>query len=207
MALPELRLASAIVPSTVVGARGIGRNDYLVDYEDGGIALSDSSQGLLYQVWTARVEGGQVYLSAEEVPEDVYYQGGENITEVSLTFDQNMRVTMAIVEGGEPYLIWFNSQVGTEVKTHYPGIKNPRVILDDKRKWQSSTSDVLFFYIKQSDGTLCMRQQRDRYEVEYVLATGLKELYNVGFSSSLRILFSADANRSLAFVDAELIAS
>jgi len=116
----------------------------------------------------------------------VHYSG-QDITEVSLSFDQLMRPTIVFVEQGIPKMKWFDSTEGGEVVTEYPAsYKNPRVTLDDPIA-SSADSDILFFYLK--NGDLCYRQQRDRYTIEYTYATevGIRYLHKVGMTASRRL--------------------
>ena len=60
----------------------------------------------------------------------------------------------------------FGEETGM-VFTSILGAVNPRVTLDDKRRGQTSSSDVILAYLRA--GSLYYRQQRDRYLTEYLL--------------------------------------
>lgn len=189
MALPDNVLSSEIISGPFLGGRA---SPVLagVDYETGGKGFSDPSEGLEYQVWRTRISDDktEVLVDAEEVAESVLYTGA-NISEVSLTFDQNMRPVLAFVENGLPRLRWYDTQAASQVVTDFPGIVTPRVSLDDKRAFASASSDVIFAYL--SGGDLCYRQQRDRYEVEYNLgsAGGAPGLVKIGMNRVFRFQF------------------
>lgn len=163
--IPEYVLSSEVVKGTIVGAkRGTTVAD--VDYEDGGIALNDPSEGFFYQVWTCTIdEGRDIVVSAPSVADTIVYTGSR-ISEVSLTFDQNMRVAVAFIEDGLMKLLWYDTTIAAEVVTTFTG-KNPRVLLDDKRDYFLADSDILLFYVKNRQ--LYMRAQRDRFMIEYML--------------------------------------
>lgn len=144
----------------------------LTDYELGGKDISDASEGLEVKIWKAEVtEAGEVYFSAPEVPQALYITL-PGTTEFSFTFDQNMRPVLAYMQAGEAKFRWYDALTGTYVTTTLPvGSNYPKVALDDKREYQTTLgdNDVILAYLRA--GTLYYRQQRDRYEVEYTLAS------------------------------------
>lgn len=140
----------------------------LIDYEMGGVALNNPSQGLWVQLWRVRVDGDVVYLGPDGGTEQpAFIRAG--ITEVALAFDQNMQPAIAFVQSGMAWLWWFDSSVPGMVFTQFPGILNPRLTLDDKRPGQVGNSDVILAYLRA--GSLYYRQQRDRYQTEYLLSS------------------------------------
>lgn len=162
--LPQNILSATPIESGFIGGRSLPVRD-VVDYEVGGIAIQDPSKGLLYQYWRARIlnNASDIVLDAEHVAPFTIISGN-NITEVSLSFDRNMRPVIAYVENGTAKLNWYDTEQGRQTTTDYPGIVTPRVSHDDKRQLQSLVSDVIFAYIR--DGGLYYRQQRDRFQVE-----------------------------------------
>lgn len=139
----------------------------LIDYEMGGAALNDPSQGLWVQLWRVRVDGSVVYLGPDGGTEQPAFSR-PGITEVALAFDQNMQPAIAFVQSGVAWLWWFDTAVPGMVFTQFPGILNPRLTLDDKRPGQVGNSDVILAYLRA--GSLYYRQQRDRYQTEYLLS-------------------------------------
>ena len=185
--LPGNVLSTQEVRGTMTGARAMAVTKY-IDYEDGGVAINDSSQGNQYQVWRARLIRDQVLLSAQNTDEFVLYEA-PGITEISFTFDQNMRPVLSFMQAGRAKLRWYDPSAGGQVVTDLPATAiTPRVILDDKREKQSSLSDVIIAYVR--DGGLYYRQQRDRYQIERLLASGITSgLLRIGFSDQLRLQF------------------
>lgn len=138
----------------------------LIDYEMGGRAINDTSAGLQYQLWRVRVDEDVVYLGPDGGNEQpAFIRPG--ITEVALAFDQNMQPVIAFTQGGQAWLWWFDGTVPGMVFTSILGAVNPRVTLDDKRRGQTASSDVILAYLRA--GSLYYRQQRDRYQTEYLL--------------------------------------
>lgn len=194
MAIPAGRLSSEPVEGRYIGAAALTSSD-LLDYEDGGIGIQDPSEGLDYQVWSARVLNGGtgIGLSADNTPEFTLIEG-EDITHVALAFDSNMRPVVAFVEAWVPKLYWYDTQAGENVVTEFLGIQHPRLTTDDKRPLQSGSRDVIFAY--QREGGLYYRQQRDRYQTEYLLqenAPGV--LKKVGMTNRLRLQFEFEIPR------------
>lgn len=180
--LPDNVLSSAPVVAPFQGARGLPVSA-LVDYEDGGIALNDTSRGLLYQRWRGRVIGDDVVLDAPEAPETVIYSE-PGITQISFTFDQNMRPVLAFVRDGLPFLRWYDPTVpGVVVTPLGAGIATPRVTLDDKRPTQTGISDVVLAYKRL--GKLFVRYQRDRFQIEYDPLEGMPELARIATEAQI----------------------
>lgn len=189
MALPDGVLSTEPVEAPFLGGRALPVTD-IRDYETGGIALQDPSQGLLVQTWRARIlnNNTDIVVDADSVAETTLISG-TNITEVSLAFDSNMNPAVAYVEDGTAKLYWFDSTLPGQTTTEFPGIVTPRVSLDDKRPLQSAIRDVIFAYLR--DGNLYYRQQRDRYLTEYLLQedVGSPGLIKIGMNRQLRFQF------------------
>lgn len=167
----------------------------ILDTEHGGVALNDPSKGLMYQLWTLRVIGDRVALSAPNHPEKVVFKRQNRILEASLSFDQNMRPCIAFVEkAGDTevtYLWWYDSTVESQVFTEFSECKSPRVTLDEKRSDFAGFSDVIFAYIK--NNTLCIRMQRDRFGVEYPIYTPIRgRLKKIGMNTFNRLQFAVE---------------
>ena len=195
MALPDNRLSSEPVPGYFLGARAQVFPDY-IDYMDGGVAIQDPSLGLDYQTWTAEIVSDviedNIMLSAPTFPATSVYTG-DDITEVSLAFDQNMQVCIAFVEAGVAKLLWYDTTVSELVVTVIPGnVSHPRVALDDNREFNRANIDIILAYIR--DGALYYRQQRDRYQIERQLSSGpWIALVRIGMGSTLRFQFQVVA--------------
>ncbi len=164
----------------------------LMDYERGGVAINDPSQGLDVQDWRCYLAPNRVDVMLQPGASPavmVFSQAG--IDALSFTFDQNMRPCVAYAVGENCYLRWFDSVPGEYVTTPFVGVRNPRVALDDKRITQfASNSDIIFAYIR--GDSLYYRQQRDRFTIERLLRSGISpnlRLKNIGMSHVLRMQF------------------
>ena len=186
--IPDQTLSTTTLSGSYIHG-DTGSFSLTTDSEPGGVALNDPSEGLFSQVWTATTNGTDVSLSAPSVPSAVLFTRDGPITELSLAFDQNMRPVVAFVEDGQPYLYWYDTFLAQAVFTALDSdVVNPRVTLDDKRDRQTGTSDVILAYLR---GTaLYFRAQRDRFQVEYHLASGINRgLRKVSMNNKLRLQF------------------
>ncbi|WP_348653328.1 hypothetical protein [uncultured Psychrobacter sp.] len=163
-------------------------------WELGGIALSDTSEPMQYY-WYGYVKGKAIYLQRSGVEPIAVLAFAGDVTEMSFSFDQNMRPTIAYVENGVAKLYWYDSSAAKNVLTLYPTITNPRLSLDDKRKFNIGNSDIIFAYVSDHN-RLCYRLQRERYGAEHVLLTDTTKsndepltLSTIGMSTSNRFLF------------------
>lgn len=177
MALPENRLSSLPVIREFLDPDGRTPRNPLEDYERGGIAIQDPSQGLDVRTWkiTAKVDGIWIQSYQAETPWLII--PGEEINYVSLAFDNNMNICICYRQLEVVKLYWYDTTVQEMVITEFPEAFVGCVTLDDKRAWFSSLNDVLFFYIR--DEGLYYRQQRDRYQIERFLAPLPSQYINV----------------------------
>lgn len=155
-----------------------------IDYEYGGVALNDGTQGLRVKIWQFRLHGEDVIVSAGDV-EPVVLFTRSGITEISGCFDQNMNPTVGFVQNGQMVLWWFDTVEADQVFTEFDG-HSPRVCMDDKRATQSAANDIILSYVE--SGMLKTRTQRDRFgTVDSLYNVGTYPLRNVGMNSVLRL--------------------
>jgi len=192
MALPENKLSTSPVFSTFLGAAALPASK-TVSYIDGGIGLADTSEGLAYQVWTGEIiynsETGldDIWISADNLSPYVDHSAA-GISELSIAFNQNMVLHYVYVEDGETKLYWYDSSLPGMTTTSFGTVTTPRLTLDDKRDSQNNISDIVFAYLREGD--LYHRLQRDRFETEYLLKTGVNlELTKVGMNTGNRLQF------------------
>lgn len=162
----------------------------IVDYERGGIALNDTSQGLRVKNWKAWLDDKKVMVQGEGDAFSTELFEENQITELALAFDQNMRWSIGYVAAGVLKLRWYDSNVNARVVTVFTEARNPKMALDDKRPLADQTSDMILAYIRGNE--LYYRQQRDRFTVERMLKDELfpgTRLKNIGLSRALRMQF------------------
>ncbi len=143
----------------------------LIDYEYGGIALQDPSEGLLYQVWKGWWDGvdSTAYLADDDgngTPTAIFTE--PNVIEFAFTFDQNMRWSIATRNSSNVLRHrWYDTAVEAYVITDYSGVSSVRLTLDDKRdtQVQFGAPDMILTYVRANQ--VRWRIQRDRFLTEY----------------------------------------
>lgn len=190
--MPNNVLSTTPVPGVFLPPRNDVRFSIQAGQSDqhfGGVAIGDPSQGIAYQLWTAFINGGTVYLEAPNTPATVLLSG-VGATWVALAFDQNAQVFVAYsTTNGSAFYYWFDSTLPGYRTSSLPGT-TPRVFaaLDDARPALSASADILLCYVQH--GELFTRQQRDRYGVQYDLGVAPATLVQVGMSTVNRFQFA-----------------
>lgn len=186
--IPGRTLSSQAVPAPYLKPDDLITSP-IVDYERGGVALRDGSQGLNVRDWIFRLVGDDVTVEADGVPRVTLFSA-PGATEISGAFDQNMNPAVGFMQAGEMRLYWYDTTVERQVTTTFSG-HSPRVCMDDKRSFQTLVggNDVIFAYMR--DGSLYFRAQRDRYTVETKLADIGEDFIfkKVGMNSINRLQF------------------
>ena len=176
-----------------------------VDRELGGIALSDPSQGLQVQdwecSWNALTDNIEVYPVGSTTKTAII--NAPLVTKVSLAFDANMRPYIAYCSDGVNYFRWYDAAAGDYTTTTFAAERDLCVTHDIKtfELVQSNVTDVLLFYLR-GDGVF-YRRQRDRYTIEYRIATlsnNLAKLAGVGLSRENRIQLQLEKIEGTTFV-------
>lgn len=212
MAIPDNRLSTEPVPGEYLPPDDRLAYPKLIDWELGGIALNDPSQGHMVRIWVADTDAHIIRIYPE--PEEgepitgavTFIEEPEaEIVELSFTFDQNMRPTIVYVilldrpeiceedDPGYTYvtkMYWYDTLIESfRITTYGTEYTSPRVTLDDKRltATQQGFNDILFFYHR--DNNLYYRQQRDRYTVERLLLVGVpgREILYCGMTNQNRV--------------------
>ncbi len=175
----------------------------ILSYQLGGVGLSDPSQGLQVQTWMAQVinptlSTSYVTISAPNTPTQTLFTQAF-ISQASLAFDQNMKPCLGVTFQGNSYLWWYDATIpGYSLIPLPSGSYTPQVTLDDKRtiSVEEKFTDIVLVYLRNSN--LYMRQQRDRFTIEYVLAQNLTyynpQLYKIGMCTTDRLLLQVNAD-------------
>lgn len=187
--LPDGVLSTTYQGSPIIGAKGLSTT-LVLDYEDGAGDIGDASLGFSYQVWTGNLIGNDIILSSPSTTPVTIYSGAL-ITEFSFTFDQNMRPVIAYIQDDVAKLRWYDTTIlDYTITTIGLGAFSPKVLLDDKRTWETSLNDVILAYV--SDSYLCVRLQRDRYAIEYELKQTCAQIKKFGMGKNYRVQFIID---------------
>jgi hypothetical protein len=172
--------------------------------ELGGISIGDSTQGLLVRVWVLvwnRLNNNFIIFPEDDEDSETILFSDTNVTELSLSFDSNMRPSVAYTSNGVAKLRYYDTLTEDYSTLALPnGSRNPRLCHDDKRPEQatSNNSDVCLFYLR--DDKVYYRVQRERYEIENQIATLAIDnavLTKVGMSSGLRVQLELEGGKDL----------
>lgn len=137
-------------------------------FEQGGEAININTNDLNSRLWRYFYEDGKVKINRVDTEEVITLEDIPGLTQLSLTFNQSLVPVFSYVQNGTTYLKWFDTSDQTYKTTNFgTTFRSPKVVLDLKDKL-STVSDVLFFYMK-NNTQLCVRYQRDRFSIEYVL--------------------------------------
>lgn len=193
MAIPEGRMSTVPVPGSY-GPPEDRKFYALTNYEQGPIAIEDTSEGLQYQNWTLTWNPANNELTAypETTQVPVVIVTVADLITVSFTFDQAGRISFAYTTLVSSYLYWYDTALGYTVTTDLGATAiTPALLLDDKRKTQFVQNDMLLWYTKLNGATydLYMLRQRDRFLTEYLMDSGLPYAYihNIGMHNALRL--------------------
>lgn len=162
-------------------------------YEVGGINLFDSTKGLFVKNYQIKTDSRTIFFKPENEENWSEVMADTAITEVDLTFDQQMRLHLTWVADGLAKFYVYDAVLAKQVIKEFPEIRNPRISLDDKRTdVGSGGSDIIFAYIKKDTNELCYRVQRDLYEREYQSGhffTNSDILWKIGMGENNAFLF------------------
>lgn len=140
----------------------------LVDYARGGVALLDASRGLNIKNWQCELNDAGVYISSQNVPAYRVETIEGQPTWLSFAFDQNMHYNLTYINADGAFLYWYDAARNMYVTEALGAISTPFLRMDDAIDEAVNDRELVLSYI--CDGALCVRVQRDRFGVEYVLA-------------------------------------
>ena len=168
--IPDLpNLSDPVVQADFVRPYNVNKTP-LVDYARGGVALLDASKGLNVKNWKCEMQDGNVYISAPDVPAfRIETIEGLPIW-ISFAFDQNMHYNLTyVLSNGGAFLYWYDAARQGYITDSLGEIKTPFLRMDDVIDLAFTERELVLSYMR--DGALCVRVQRDKFSVEYTLAT------------------------------------
>lgn len=195
MAIPEDRMSTLPAPGDYLTPDDISHTS-LIDYEAGPLAFGNTSLGSFYQTWLMRYVGDDLVVVPQTTGSAVTALTVSGVTKATFAFDQNANITISYFKAGIHNLYWFDSSVNQYI-TSQPAtnVVSSAVTLDDKRKTQTNSSDILLFYTKLNpDGVsyaLYQRKQRQRYGTEKLMkAFAPPYITKLGMNNGLRVQIS-----------------
>lgn len=112
------------------------------------------------------------------------------VQKISLAFDLNMRPCYILEFPDKCELTYYDTVTNSEITKEFSDMISPYLTLDDRRNQNSHNSDIILSYL--NGNKLCVRNQRDRYDVEHELATLDDNQYTierVGMAKNFRVQF------------------
>lgn len=192
MAMPGNVLVEPFEPSPFKPPDDVPRVPLTQDFEKGGTALNDPSQGLQVRDWRffyTSATNEVLVRPADGSGVDSVLFTRTGVIEVSGSFDQNMNPAVTFIDGTGAWLWFFDTTLGTMTFLALPvGVRTPFVTMDDKRAIANTYNDILLFYVL--DTNLCYRQQRNRFQVERILYSfngPQVDILRVGMNLGLRV--------------------
>jgi hypothetical protein len=152
----------------------------------GGVAISDPSQGRQVKVWNISYDGTNINVKPSDGPV-AFSLTASPVTSVSLAFDNNMGLVIAWTTGTGANLYYFDTLTSQYITRNFSGISSCRVCVDDARDFYQASSDVMFSYTL--SGNLYWRQQRDRYDIQYLIGATTKMLIRAAPNIGNRLQF------------------
>ncbi len=142
------------------------------DFEMGGIALQDPTEGLFvkpWKVWWDKSDDTVYIKPVEEDVEPLAIFTEPDVQDLTFTFDQNMRwIAATRKEDNSVTLRWYDPQIEAYTVSHWTGWTSIKLAHDTKFHTFTDLglTDVILTYLE--SGQLKWRIQRDRYTVPYV---------------------------------------
>lgn len=174
-------MPAEIISGSLEQRRDAISRDYRISFSMGPIAIGDVSAGIYVRCWRVQAvhdpvaEVGFVVLAREnddqtgwEPQQLLFTFSGLPIKEIDLAFDQNGNIVVSAdrltgPEGAsEIWLYWFNPVAGSFIFERMAAGKTPRLLLDAPE--DPNGSDLLLFYLNDTNQRVEYRTQRDLYE-------------------------------------------
>lgn len=141
----------------------------LVDYEKGGVALGDSSEGLNKYNWELNVVSKTKAMLHKEgtTPIQVFTYPSKPL-DVAFCFDQSMNIVLAWQDSEfNIYLRRYSGSINAFETINLGSGKCPRLTLDEKRAEFIQNSDIILAYI--TNKSLVYRVQREGFNTIHVV--------------------------------------
>lgn len=165
MSIPALTLMPFPMPGDFAYTVRAER-DQLVDFEQGGIALNNGSQGTDVQLWSGIYTGGDFVLSAPSAaPTSVWSRPG--VIRFGFSFDQNMQPVIAYEDAAGAHVRFFGNNGQFDIQDLEAGATNVCISADDNRSFNTVNRNVILGY--NVGNSLNARVQLESYRTPHVL--------------------------------------
>jgi hypothetical protein len=149
--------------------------DELSGFDMGPVVVSDPSNGLYARAWKVVASNRDMYLygaNGDVWTLDRLLTSSDTFPthSVELTWDQNGRPFMCWEEDGMVWIYYYDPVAEEMTRLELCAGRTPKTRLDVRRQRLSSVSDILLFYLNDTEDCLEYRVQSDRYTVAYQIA-------------------------------------
>lgn len=153
----------------------------------GGVAIGNASLGRQVKIWTVNYNGVSITVTPIDGP-TAFTLLASNVETVSLAFDNNMGPVIAwkLTTGGAN-LYYFDTLTSQYITRFFASVLSCRVVVDDARDFYAAQSDVIFGYTLGTN--MYWRQQRDRYDNQYLIGPTTKSLRKMAPNVGNRLQF------------------
>lgn len=209
MALPGSsgnRMSATPHTAAFVGARESLNISDTQDYETGGVAFLDTSQGLMSTDWGCRIESNTVIATPDGGSDLLIHTPVGTVTECSMTFMTDMSIFLAYVEDGVAYYkrLYTETTPGIADEHNVPGSAvatgafHPRATLDDKRP-DAPDPRVVVAYTREFGGIKHLYVKQTGTGTNPALTTGehigalapeLDKIWKIGMNQVYRVQFA-----------------
>lgn len=181
------------------------------DFELGPIALSDTSEGISFQVWalTYNEWTGDFTLTPEKVGGPIVVLNVPDVTQCGLAFDQNGYPFICYVTGcTDAKYWWYDFTIPGQVTVDMAeNVTSVACCVDDHRPEQLENSDIILAYMRAGD--LYYRQERERFDTERLLTanTGDYKIQRIGMNRIYRLQWAygnGNTNR-LSYIEGDIL--
>jgi hypothetical protein len=152
----------------------------------GGIAIGNPLEGRLFQNWIATYVTPNIVVNPEFGP-TAFTLPVPNAETVSLAFDNNMGIVLAWQFSSVSYLYYFDTDTASYTTRSFSGTTSCRICVDNSQQFYNADSDVIFAYTTGTE--LYYAQQRDKYNINYLVGASTKDLIRIGPSTGNRLQF------------------
>lgn len=159
--------------------------DYQTCFTLGPKAHTDISEGITSRAWKIRYDADTLSFfgapsnaanTAWESEVFFFTHTGGAFDEVDAAFDQQGHIAICGQRTGHVWVYYFDGTLGHYTFTDFGAGRTPKVVLDNPL--DTSSSDILIFYIDDAADKIVYLQQRDRYLVKYdTPVTGVADSY------------------------------
>ena len=126
----------------------------------------------------------------------VIFENKLGLQTISVVFDRQMQIVVTYIKGSKCYIYYWDALEDKYIETELEG-KYVKATLSTHYTLHTAFSEVVVGYVK-NDKVLCIRLQRDRYKVEYIIKTFKNKIKLASISYTDKNRFQYEVMESMA---------